>query len=95
MGLARAYVLAAAPGGAPEIILIASGSEVSLAVDAHEKLIAEGIRLRVVCMPSWDIFEHLSQEYRDGVLPPNVTRASPSSRLPRSDGSATLARRAA
>ena len=46
------------PGGNPEVILIASGSEVSLAVEAHEKLVAEGIRSRVVSMPSWDIFEH-------------------------------------
>jgi transketolase len=73
-GLAHgAYVLADAPGGAPEVILIASGSEVSLAVDAHEKLVAEGIRSRVVSMPSWDIFEHQTKEYRDSVLPPNVT----------------------
>jgi transketolase len=73
-GLARgAYVLADAPGGDPEVILIASGSEVILAVDAHEKLIAEGIRSRVVSMPSWDIFEHQPQEYRDSVLPPKVT----------------------
>ena len=57
-GVARgAYVLGDAPGGNPEVILIASGSEVSLAVEAHEQLIAEGIRSRVVSMPSWDIFE--------------------------------------
>ena len=55
------------------MILIASGSEVSLAVEAHEKLLAEGIRSRVVSMPSWDIFEHQTQEYRDSVLPPKVT----------------------
>ena len=73
-GLARgAYVLADTPGANPEIILIASGSEVSVAVDAHEKLIADGIRSRVVSMPSWDIFEHQTPEYRDNVLPPNVT----------------------
>ncbi len=54
------------------MILIATGSEVSLAVDAHEKLLAEGIRSRVVSMPSWDIFEDQSQEYRDSVLPPSV-----------------------
>jgi transketolase len=72
-GVARgAYVLADAPDNNPEIILIASGSEVSLAVEAHEKLIAEGIRSRVVSMPSWDIFEHQSQEYRDSMLPPKV-----------------------
>jgi len=67
-----AYVLADAPGGNPEVILIASGSEVSLALDAHEKLLAEGIRSRVVSMPSWDIFDLQTQEYRDSVLPPKV-----------------------
>jgi transketolase len=72
-GVARgAYVLADAPGGNPEVILIASGSEVSLAVDAHEVLLAEGIRSRVVSMPSWDIFDLQTQDYRDSVLPPNV-----------------------
>jgi transketolase len=72
-GVARgAYVLADAPGGNPEVILIASGSEVSLAVDAHEALLAGGIRSRVVSMPSWDIFEDQNQEYRDTVLPPAV-----------------------
>ena len=73
-GAARgAYVLGDAPGGNPEIILIASGSEVSLAADAHELLLAEGIRSRVVSMPSWDLFEHQPREYRDAVLPPAVT----------------------
>jgi transketolase len=73
-GVARgAYVLADAPGRDPEVILIASGSEVSLAVEAHEKLIAGSIRSRVVSMPSWDIFEHQTQEYRDSVLPSHVT----------------------
>jgi len=72
-GVARgAYVLADAPGGNPEVILIGTGSEVSVAVDAHETLVAEGIRSRVVSMPSWDIFEQQTQEYRDSVLPPNV-----------------------
>jgi len=72
-GLARgAYVLADVPGGNPELILIATGSEVSLVVEAHDQLLAEGIRSRVVSMPSWDIFEHQSREYRDTVLPPNV-----------------------
>jgi len=51
-----AYVLAEAPGGNPQLILIASGSELILAVEAHEKLISEGVRFRVVSMPSWDIF---------------------------------------
>jgi transketolase len=73
-GVARgAYVLADSPGGNLEVILIASGSEVSLAVQAHEKLGAQGIRSRVVSMPSWEIFDHQSQEYRDSVLPPSVT----------------------
>jgi transketolase len=73
-GLARgAYVLADAPGGSPEVIIIASGSEVILAIQAHEQLLSEGIRSRVVSMPSWDIFDHQAQEYRDDVLPPKVT----------------------
>ena len=67
-----AYVLADAPDGKPEVILIASGSELILAVQAHEKLLTEGIRSRVVSMPSWDIFEHQSREYQDSVLPPEV-----------------------
>jgi len=72
-GVARgAYVLADSPVGNPEVILIASGSEVSLAVQAHEKLLAEGARSRVVSIPSWEIFEHQSQEYQDSVLPPDV-----------------------
>ena len=71
-GAHGAYVLADAPSGKPEVILIATGSEVSLAVDAYEKLVAEGIRSRVVSMPSWDIFDHQPAEYRDSVLPPNV-----------------------
>ena len=73
-GVARgAYVLADPPGGTPDVILIASGSELSLAVEAHGKLLAEGIRARVVSMPSWEIFDQQSQEYRDHVLPPGVT----------------------
>ena len=67
-----AYVLADAPGGKPEVILIATGSELSLAVDAHEKLVAEGIRSRVVSMPSWEFFDHQPREYQDAVLPPAV-----------------------
>src|SRR5580700_3800104 len=72
-GLARgAYVMADAPGGSPEVILIASGSEVALVIQAHETLAAQGIRSRVVSMPSWDIFEQQPQSYRDDVLLPNV-----------------------
>jgi transketolase len=68
-----AYILADTPSGDPELILIASGSEVALAVEAHEKLVAGGVRSRVVSMPSWDIFEHQPEEYRAAVLPPQVT----------------------
>ncbi|HEY4813784.1 MAG TPA: transketolase [Chthoniobacterales bacterium] len=72
-GVARgAYVLADAPGADPELILIASGSEVSLAVDAYEQLVKEGVRARVVSMASWDIFEQQTAEYRNSVLPPSV-----------------------
>ena len=72
-GLAKgAYVLADPPGGDPQMILIASGSEVSLVVQAHEALLAEGIRSRVVSMPSWDIFDHQSQQYRESVLPSDM-----------------------
>jgi transketolase len=73
-GVARgAYVMADAAGGSPEIILIASGSEVCLAVDAHESLSRQGIRSRVVSMPSWDIFERQPRSYRESVLPPHVS----------------------
>jgi transketolase len=72
-GVAKgAYVLADPPGGAPEVILIATGSEVSLAVEAHEQLVKDGIRSRVVSMPSWEVFDHQPKEYRDSVLPPGV-----------------------
>jgi transketolase len=67
-----AYILADSAGGNPEIILIASGSELILAVEAHEKLIADGIRSRVVSMPSWDIFEKQTRKYRNAVLPSHV-----------------------
>jgi len=72
-GVARgAYVMADANGSPPEIILIASGSELSLAVDAHEVLASRGVRSRLVSMPSWDIFEHQPASYREEVLPPRV-----------------------
>lgn len=72
-GLARgAYVLADAGAPAPSVILIATGSEVSLALEAHERLAKEGIRSRVVSMPSWELFDRQPQSYRDGVLPPGV-----------------------
>ena len=73
-GVARgAYVLADAPGGSPEVLLLATGSEVHLCVAAHEHLVAKGIRSRVVSMPSWELFDDQPQEYRDAVLPPAVT----------------------
>src|SRR5207248_2153149 len=67
-----AYILADSGAGKPEVLLLASGSEVSLCIEAYEKLKAEGIRARVVSMPSWEIFEHQSAEYRDSVIPPDV-----------------------
>ena len=67
-----AYVLAGDPDETPEVILIASGSEVSLAISAYEQLVDEGIKARVVSMPSWELFDRQSQEYRDSVLPPDV-----------------------
>jgi transketolase len=73
-GLTRgAYVLADAAGKAPEIILMGTGSEVYVALDAYEKLAAEGIAARVVSMPSWDLFEKQPQQYKDEVLPPAMT----------------------
>jgi transketolase len=74
-GLARgAYVLADAPGGAPEIVLMSSGSEVGLVLDAQKKLEADGIRARAVSMPSMEIFARQDQAYRDTVLPRGVKR---------------------
>jgi transketolase len=73
-GVARgAYVLADAGDGAPDVILIASGSEVSLCLAAREALAAEGVEARVVSMPSWELFDQQPQSYRDHVLPPAVT----------------------
>jgi len=68
-----AYVLADAADGKPDVLLLATGSEVSLCVQAYEQLTAEGVKARVVSMPSWDLFEKQPQEYRDAVLPPSVT----------------------
>ena len=68
-----AYILADAPDGKPEVILIATGSEVALCVQAFEQLNAEGIRARVVSMPSWELFDQQPREYRETVLPPLVT----------------------
>jgi transketolase len=68
-----AYVLADSPRGEPEVLLLATGSEVALCVAAFEQLAAEGIRARVVSMPSWELFERQPESYRDGVLPSRVT----------------------
>jgi transketolase len=73
-GVAKgAYVLADAANGKPDVILMASGSEVPLCVDAYEKLKAEGINARVVSMPSWELFEKQDAAYRESVLPAAVT----------------------
>lgn len=73
-GLAKgAYILAEAEGGKPELLLLATGSEVFLAVEAYELLKADGIRARVVSMPSWEIFDHQPDEYRESVLPSGLT----------------------
>jgi transketolase len=68
-----AYVLADAPDGKPAVILIGTGSEVALCIDAYEELKRDGIAARVVSMPSWELFEQQDQAYRDAVLPPDVT----------------------
>jgi transketolase len=67
-----AYVLADADGSAPSVILIATGSEVSVALEAHQRLAKEGIGSRVVSMPSWELFDRQPQSYRDAVLPPSI-----------------------
>ncbi len=73
-GVAKgAYVLVDAPGGKPDVILMGTGSEVSLCVEAYEKLSAEGVKVRVVSMPSWELFERQDLSYKESVLPSNVT----------------------
>jgi transketolase len=64
-----AYVLADAPGGTPEVILIGTGSEVSLCVEAYERLKSEGVRARVVSMPSWELFDDQDQAYQNSMPP--------------------------
>jgi transketolase len=74
-GLARgAYVLTNAPGGSPQVVLISSGSEVGLILDAQKKLEADGVRARAVSMPSHELFARQDQAYRDSVLPKGVKR---------------------
>jgi transketolase len=68
-----AYVMSESPTGKIDAIIIATGSEVSIAIEAQDKLTAEGIGARVVSMPSWELFDRQSQAYRDEVLPPAVT----------------------
>ncbi len=68
-----AYVLADADGGKPDVLLLASGSEVSLCVQAYEQLMADGIHARVVSMPSWELFDRQDQTYREHVIPPEIT----------------------
>jgi transketolase len=73
-GLARgAYVLADVPDGKPDVLLMATGSEVALCLEAHARLKTDGIKARVVSVPSWELFDDQPQEYRDRVLPPDVT----------------------
>jgi len=68
------YILMEAEGGTPQILLIGTGSEVPLCMDAAEKLKAEGVKVRVVSLPSWAIFERQTQAYRDSVIPPSITK---------------------
>jgi len=70
--LRGAYVLAEAPQGTPEVLILATGSEVPLALAAHEKLVQEGVAVRVVSMPSWEVFEAQEVAYREKVLPTNI-----------------------
>jgi transketolase len=73
-GVAKgAYILADAVHGRPQVLLLASGSEVSLCIAAYEQLTAEGIEARVISMPSWELFEQQSQDYREHIIPPAVT----------------------
>jgi transketolase len=73
-GVAKgAYILSDVPGGKPDVILMASGSEVSLCVEASDKLAAAGIKARVVSMPSWELFESQDAAYKESVFPASVT----------------------
>jgi transketolase len=72
-GVARgAYIKAEADGGKPDVILLSTGSEVSLVMQAREELAKSGIKARVVSMPSWELFRHQDQSYRNQVLPPDI-----------------------
>ncbi|OFV84560.1 MAG: hypothetical protein A2W26_07205 [Acidobacteria bacterium RBG_16_64_8] len=67
------YIVADPPGGSPEVILIGTGSEVEIALEAAAALAAKGVTARVVALPSWELFDSQAADYRDGVLPPSVT----------------------
>ncbi len=67
------YVLVDPPEGDPDVILVGTGSEVHICLDAYKQLIADGIKARVVSLPCWELFDEQDQDYRDSVLPPNVT----------------------
>jgi transketolase len=72
-GVAKgAYVLCGDPNVMPELILIGTGSEVQMCVEAYEKLTSQGVNARVVSMPSWELFEHQSDEYKEAVFPASV-----------------------
>jgi transketolase len=71
-GLTKGAYTLAGGEGTPDVILMGTGTEVGLCVEAYEKLVAEGVNARVVSMPSWELFAHQSQEYKDSVLPPAV-----------------------
>jgi len=76
-GLAHgAYVLADAPGGAPQVVLMSSGSEVALILEAQQRLESQGVRARAVSMPSHELFARESAEYRASVLPAGVKRVA-------------------
>lgn len=81
-----AYVLAGAPDQEPDVLLLSTGSEVSLCVTAYEQSKAEGIKARVISMPSWELFEKQSQKYRDSVLPPGFWPVSQLKKHPPSVG---------
>src|SRR5262249_5910329 len=73
-GVARGAYVLHDPEGTPDLLLLATGSEVSLALDSAKKLADEGIKARVVSMPSWELFEAQTQDYRDSVLPPGIRK---------------------
>jgi transketolase len=74
-GLLRgAYILADSKKGAPKLLILATGSEVHIALAAYEKLVAQGVAVRLVSFPSWEVFEGQDASYRNDVLPPSITK---------------------